>query len=123
MISFGLASSVSSVCFANNIDLASGYANTQEVFDYGRKVQTVKQQLAQGEYQLQSCQTHAVHYFTQPSDSTYYYGKTECTYKIPTDSPFSLQRDYAKLNIDLYFNQVSYLFHQGPVSVQYYTVY
>jgi hypothetical protein len=109
---------------ASNVDLASGYYTTAEVFEYGRQAQTVKQQLANAGYVLQNCSEHQVNYFTQPSQPHYLHSETHCMYLVPRDDDeMSLQTDYAKLSMQVHYHQLNALYHEGNVNVSYFTVY
>ncbi|MBQ4845352.1 hypothetical protein [Pseudoalteromonas sp. MMG005] len=109
---------------ATNVDLASGYNSTSEVLEYGRQVRAVQQQLANAGYVLQNCSENQINYFVQPSDPYYFYSETHCMYSIPRDTGgMSLQTDYAKLSMKVYYHQGNALYHEGDVTVGYFTVY
>ncbi len=120
----GLASSISFSSFATNIDLASGYYNTQEVLEFGRKYQMVKSQLSKAGYQLQKCDEQRIYYFVAPTEDVFLDNTTVCYYQVPNDPDhYFTDGDYASVNIDIHYNQVNYLYHEGDVKVSYYTVY
>ena len=109
---------------ANNVDLASGYVNTAEVFEYGRKVKNVRLQLTDAGYVLQNCSETQVNYFVQPNEPHYLYGETHCMFYIPRPAgSFSFQTDYAELKMQSHYHQQNFLYHEGDVNVSYFTVY
>ncbi|MCF6436941.1 MULTISPECIES: hypothetical protein [Pseudoalteromonas] len=120
---FGLISSASFSSLATP-DLASGYYTTQEVLEFGRKYQVVKEQLNNSGYELQGCEQQPVYYFAQPSEDVYLFSQAECYYSIPKDpNVYSFRTDYATVVVDIYYHQLNYLYHEGDVNVSYFTAY
>ncbi len=120
----GLILPASFSALATNVDLSAGYYNTQEVLEFGRKFQVVKAQLSNAGYELHQCEEQPIYYFVAPTEDVFLHNKTECQYSIPRDPDnYSLRTDYASVVIDIHYNQVSYLYHEGNVDVSYFTVY
>ncbi|MBD1581983.1 hypothetical protein [Pseudoalteromonas sp. S16_S37] len=119
----GLISSASFSSLATP-DLASGYFSPQEVLEYGRTYQVVKEQLNNAGYELQGCEQNPVYYFAPPSEEVYLFAQAECYYSIPKDpSKYAFRTDYATVVVDIHYHQVNFLYHEGNVNVSYFTAY
>ncbi|MCF6441392.1 hypothetical protein L1077_18305 [Pseudoalteromonas luteoviolacea] len=108
---------------AEELPADAGYASVQEVLEYGRKYQAIRTQLKDAGYRFHNCHTQVINYFVTPMQPEYLYAKTECTYSTPSGGSYSLQTDYAKVTIDVNYNQEFGLYREGDVTVNYMTVY
>jgi len=104
------------------VDHSAGYQTTEEVFAYGRKIQTVKNVLASSDYELQACQEKPVYYYAEPQENSYLKSTYSCTYRVPSPH-MSFESDYAELSVEIFYNKTNMLNHEGPVKVNYWTVY
>ena len=122
-----LVAGLALVATANAEDLSqvnvwAGYQTTQEVFDYAVRTSVVKDSLIAMNFELDNCTEHMVYYYDEPANDIFKKSTYKCIYKGPTNH-MSYVHDYAELSVDVYYNKVYLLHHEGNVAVRYWTVY
>jgi len=106
----------------SQVNVWAGYQTSQEVFDYAIRTNMVKNSLAAMNFELDNCRENMVYYFVEPAADIFKKSTYLCTYKGPKNH-MSYVHDYAELSIDIYYNKMSLLHHEGNVGVRYWTVY
>jgi len=111
-----------SVAAEDYIDFSAGYQTTTDIFDYGRKVQTIKNMLANADYELLSCQEYPIYYYIEPQKNIFLTSTYTCKYSVPAPYLFYVS-DYAEFSVEVFWNKMIMLNHEGQVKVRYWTVY
>ena len=106
----------------SQVNVWAGYQTSQEVFDYAVRTNSIKNALTAMNFELDSCTENMVYYFVEPAADIFKKSSFQCIYKGPKNH-MSYVHDYAELTVDIYYNKIYLLHHEGSVAVRYWTVY
>lgn len=107
---------------ASSFDRRAGYQTPEELIEYARQYQRVKQQLLSSGYVAQGCDFQPLYYLVKPTEQVFLAQKVQCTFNIPPRN-YSLQTEYAHVTVPVFYDQTALLYREGKVTVEYSTVY
>lgn len=103
-------------------DRRAGYQTPEELIEYARQYQRVKQQLLSSGYVEQGCDHQPLYYLVQPKEPVFLAQKVQCVFNTPARNN-SLQTEYAHVTVPVFYDQTALLYREGKVTVEYSTVY